>query len=164
MRGEVGAFQGLLASHNAVAETDVEVAVVLVVDVALDREATDLATEASGKLGRVEAIDGNDATLSGKELLVITLDVVAEHGREAHSGDHHAFLGVLLALRGRDLGRHRGRHEEDVLNAATLLLAALLGVQSESKGEAQMLSEFSACMMAENDGWVKFLFVFSRVF
>lgn len=76
---EVGALEGLLAGNNAVTETVVEAAVVLAVDVALGGEATDLAAEAGGELGGVEAIDGGDATLSGEELLVIAVDVVAEH-------------------------------------------------------------------------------------
>ncbi|WVZ23421.1 hypothetical protein V8G54_001965 [Vigna mungo] len=136
IRGEVGAFEGLLASDNAVAETVVEAAVVLAVDVALGREAADLAAEAGGKLGRVEAIDGGDATLSGKELLVITFDVVAEHGRKAHSGDHHALLGVLLALRGRDLGRRRGGDEEDALGGGGSSVGGIVGSAKRVQGRS----------------------------
>jgi len=132
--GEVGAFEGLLPGDNAVAETVVEAAVVLAVDVALGREAADLAAEAGGKLGRVEAIDGGDAALSGKELLVIALDVVAEHRREAHSGDHHALLGVLLALRGRNLGRRRGGDEEYALGGGGSSVGGIVGSAKRVQG------------------------------
>jgi len=59
-------FEGLLACNNAVAETVVEAAVVLPVNVALGGEAADLAAEAGGELGGVEAIDGGDAALSSE--------------------------------------------------------------------------------------------------
>jgi len=115
--GKVGVFEGLFAGDNAVAEAVVEAAVVLAVDVALGREAADLAAETRGELGGVEAVDGGDAALAGEELLVVTLHVVTEHRREAHSGDHNALLGVLLSLRGGHLRRHRGGDEEHALGA-----------------------------------------------
>ena len=113
--GKVGVFEGLFAGDNAVAEAVVEAAVVLAVDVALGGEAADLAAEARGKLGGVEAVDGGDAALAGEKLLVVPLHVVPEHRREPHSRDNHALLRVLLPLRGGHLRRHRGGHEEHAL-------------------------------------------------
>ncbi|WVZ21516.1 hypothetical protein V8G54_008838 [Vigna mungo] len=104
-------------------------------------EGTNLAVEAGGKLGRAEAIDGDDATLFDKELLVITLNVVAEHGAK-----------TLDAAVAETMDASVAKTKKTCLAVATLLLVALLGARSGSKGEAWRVSEFRACMMAENDG------------
>ena len=105
---EVGAVEGLLAGDNAVSEAVVEPAVVLAVDVALGGEPSDLAAEPGRELGRIKTVDGADAALASQQLLIENIDVVAEHGREAHARNHHALLGVLLALRGGDFRGHGG--------------------------------------------------------
>jgi hypothetical protein len=63
--GNTGSLESLLATDDAVSEAVVEAAVVLSVDVALGREAPDLAGEAGGELRGVEAVDGPDAALPG---------------------------------------------------------------------------------------------------
>lgn len=60
-----GGLESLLATDDAVPEAVVEAAVVLSVDVALGGETPDLAGEAGGELGGVEAVDGPDAALPG---------------------------------------------------------------------------------------------------
>lgn len=105
--------EGLLAGDEAVTEAIVETAVVLSVNVALGGEAPDLATEPSGELGGVEAVDRADPALAGEKLVVVGVDVVAEDGDEARAGDDDALLGVLLALGGRH--RRGGADEGDLL-------------------------------------------------
>lgn len=97
-------LEGLLAGNNAVAEAIVKAAVIFAVNVAVGAEATNLATESSRELGGVEAVDEADAGLTGEELVVVGVDVVAEDGNEAHAGDNHALFGVFFALGG---GRSR---------------------------------------------------------
>ncbi|WVZ22679.1 hypothetical protein V8G54_001223, partial [Vigna mungo] len=123
--------------------------------VALGGEAANLTAETGGKLRRVEAIDDGDATLSGKELLVITLDVVDKHKHKAETKKTR--LRSFRRCRAETLGTAVAKTKKTRLAAATLLLTTLLGARSGTKGEARRVSEFRDCMMAKNDGWVRFL-------
>jgi hypothetical protein len=78
----------------------------LAVDVPVGGEVPDLAGEARGELGGVEAVDGADAALPGEQAVVVGVDVVPEHGDEPHARDHHPLLGVRLPARRR--GRRHG--------------------------------------------------------
>jgi hypothetical protein len=86
----------------------------LAVDVPVGGEVPDLAGEARGELGGVEAVDGADAALPGEQAVVVGVDVVPEHGDEPHARDHHPLAGVRLPA------RRRGRADGDTaLEAAS---------------------------------------------
>ncbi|RWW54274.1 hypothetical protein BHE74_00039153 [Ensete ventricosum] len=77
--------------------------IVLLVNVPLRRESSDLPSELRGELGSVEPVYVPDPALPVQQLLVVRIHVVAEHRDEPHHGGGHPLLGIRLAT-----GRGRG--------------------------------------------------------
>ena len=84
----------LLGRHHGVGQAIVVPPGVLLVDQSLVIKVLDLSCERRGELRRVETGDGVDSRDSVQELVVVMVVVVAEHGGDSHSGDHHALLRV----------------------------------------------------------------------
>lgn len=93
----------LTATDKAIPQVVIKPPVVLLVNVPLRRESSDLPRELRGELGSVEPVDVPDPALPFQQLLVVRIYVVSEHRDEPHPGDDHPLLGIRLAT-GRGLG------------------------------------------------------------
>lgn len=95
---KIRTLKSLLPSDNAVLQTIVKPALILPIDVTFGAKPADLTTESSRELGGIESINQADSTLTGKQFLVIGIDVVPKYGDEAHTGNHNPFLRICLAF------------------------------------------------------------------